>query len=313
MSPTQAPAAQVGGQPAAGAPHTPGSSHTPENQQHQAPKETIMSTTTTDRPATRTSPAGAGAPAIEDVGGVSFARLLGTELRKLVDTRTGRWLLIAVLVITAVAMGITMWVERETGSGMYGLLIAANIPQAILIPILGIMTAANEWSQRTALITFTQEPRRLRVMAAKTVAVILLGLAVLVVTVLAAVAAHAVSMTLADGAIDAWIGWTMLGHIVVLQVQGVLMGVAFGALFLNVPLGIVAYILVPSFSPLIFMMTSWLRENAGWFDMSVSQAALLSDQSLTGEQWAQFGTSSALWILLPLVIGFWRVARREVK
>lgn len=287
-------------------------SHTPTNPEHEAPKETPMSTTTTDRPQVPATPG--QPPQIEDVKGVSFLRLLGTELRKLVDTRTGRWLLISILVITAIAMGITLWVNRDSGTGMMALLIAANIPQAILIPILGIMTAANEWSQRTALITFTQEPRRLRVMAAKTVAAVLLGLAVLVLSLIASAVAHAVSMAVVDGGeIDMWIGWTMLAHVVLLQVQGVLMGVAFGALFLNVPLGIVAYVLVPAFSPLIFMATAWLRENAAWFDMSISQAALLSDQALTGEQWSQFGTSSALWILLPLVIGFWRVARKEVK
>lgn len=282
-----------------------------------APQQEDPMTTTDAHSPSAASAASAGQtayPQIEDVKGLPFTTLLTVELRKLVDTRAGRWLLISILAITALAMGITLWLNRDTGTGLLPLLLAANIPQAILIPILGIMTAANEWSQRTALITFTQEPRRLRVMLAKTVAAVVLGLAVLALSILLAAAAHAASMVPVDGGeIDLSMGWTLLGHLVVVQVLGVLMGVAFGALLLSVPVGIVTYFLVPTLSPLIFMATSWLRENAAWLDLSTAQAGLLGDQSLTGQQWAQIGTTSALWILLPLALGCWRVARKEVK
>lgn len=265
-------------------------------------------------PATAAGKDDAAHPRLADVRGVPFSSLLKVELRKLVDTRAGRWLLISILIITALAMGITLWVNRDSGTQLFPLLAAANIPQALLIPILGIMTAANEWSQRTALITFTQEPRRMRVMLAKTVAAVLLGLLVLALSIGLAMGAHAVSMMVADGGqVDLAMGWTFLGHLLVLQVLGVLMGVAFGALLLNVPLGIVAYVLVPTLSPLLFMATAWLRENAAWFDLGLAQAGLLSAEALSSTQWAQIGTTAAIWILLPLAIGCWRVARKEVK
>lgn len=252
-------------------------------------------------------------PVIADGPGVSFARLLLVELRKLVDTRAGRWLLISTVAATVLTMGVMLWIGRENGTGILELLAAANLPQAILIPVLGVMTAANEWSQRTALITFSQEPRRLRVMAAKTLAAILLGLAVLAVTGVVAAGAHALSMIAVDGTVDAWVGWPLVIHLVVLQTLGILMGVAFGALFLSVPVGVVGYVLVPLLSPLLFAVPGWLKEHAGWLDMGAAQQALLTQEWLTGEQWAQLGTTSALWILLPLLVGCWRVARREVK
>ena len=37
----------------------------------------------------------------------------------------------------------------------------------ILLPIIGILLVSSEWSQRTALITFTLVPKRMRVMSAK--------------------------------------------------------------------------------------------------------------------------------------------------
>ena len=37
---------------------------------------------------------------------------------------------------------------------------APNIPMNILLPVLGIMLVTSEWSQRTAMVTFTLEPSR---------------------------------------------------------------------------------------------------------------------------------------------------------
>jgi hypothetical protein len=38
----------------------------------------------------------------------------------------------------------------------------------------------------------------------------------------------------------------------------------------------------------------------------------MSREVLSGTQWAQAGTALALWMLLPLLIGTWRITRREV-
>jgi len=43
----------------------------------------------------------------------------------------------------------------------------AAVGLTILLPVVSILTLTSEWSQRTALTTFTQEPRRTRVINAK--------------------------------------------------------------------------------------------------------------------------------------------------
>lgn len=295
-------------------------SATPRTTTRNGTQEHPMSTTTTSptRPTTgrRSAPGGGTAypPQLADVRPVPFVRLLVVELRKLVDTRSGRWLLISILIVTVLAMGVALWLGRETGTDLMTLLATANLPQGVLIPVLGIMTAANEWSQRTALITFTQEPRRLRVMAAKTVAAVLLGLAVLVISSVVAALAHVVSVSVVDGGtVDLAVDWPLVVNLLAIQTLGVLMGVAFGALLLNVPLGIVAYFMVPTVLPLVLMTTSWLREHAAWLDLGTAQSPLLEQGWLSGQQWAQLGTTTALWVLLPLAVGCWRVARREVR
>ena len=52
----------------------------------------------------------------------------------------------------------------------------AAVGLSILLPVVSILTLTSEWSQRTVLTTFTQEPRRIRVINAKvTVSLLLAG------------------------------------------------------------------------------------------------------------------------------------------
>jgi len=49
---------------------------------------------------------------------------------------------------------------------------------------------------------------------------------------------------------------------------------------------------------------------APWLDTSRALGPL-SEELLSGTQWARVATSLAVWMLLPLLIGAWRIARRE--
>jgi ABC-2 type transport system permease protein len=41
--------------------------------------------------------------------------------------------------------------------------------------------------------------------------------------------------------------------------------------------------------------------------------APMLEETLSSAQWARVATSLALWLLLPIVVGFWRVARSDVR
>lgn len=272
-----------------------------------------MSTTTTDRPQTQ-SPT--PEQRLDGVKGVSFGRLLGVELRKLVDTRAARWMIYVIIGLTVLAMGAVMWFAREAGASFLDLIAAASTPQALLLPVLGIMTVASEWGQRTALITFSQEPRRLRVMAAKTAAAVLVGLVVLAITLGLATLGHLVSAGLADGG-TADLG-TVPDHmwlsLLILQVGYVVMGIAFGALFLSTPLSIAAFFVLPQIASIALFAFAWTREHGVWLDFQQATMALTDPMTApSAEAWQQVGTASLIWIVLPLVVGLWRVARKEVK
>ena len=49
---------------------------------------------------------------------------------------------------------------------------------------------------------------------------------------------------------------------------------------------------------------------APWLDTNRSLNPL-SKELLSGPQWAHVATSLAVWMLIPLLIGAWRITRRE--
>jgi hypothetical protein len=94
---------------------------------------------------------------------------------------------------------------------------------------------------------------------------------------------------------------------------GILWGLAFGMLFLNSAVAIVLYFLVPTITSVVSGVWSSARDWLIWVDLGTSQGALFSEGGPTGEQWAQIGTGSLVWIVLPGALGVWRILRAEVK
>jgi ABC-type transport system involved in multi-copper enzyme maturation permease subunit len=278
--------------------------------------------TTTSTPTTTTAPtapstaASTAAPRLRPpaldltaTARVPLARLVGVELRKLGDTRAGRWLMIAIALITLAAVTVFALVSAEPDRTLVGFLGVAAAPQGFLLPVLGILLVTSEWSQRTALVSFTLEPRRARVVAAKVLASLLAGaVAIAVALALAAVA------TLVAGSSTAWDGVTAatLGKFAILQVSWVLQGLAFGLVFLASAPAIVTYLVLPSAFTLLAQLWTGLAPVRPWIDLGFSQL-FLYEPSMTGEQWGQLATGTALWILLPLALGLRRVLRAEVK
>jgi len=248
-----------------------------------------------------------------DVSGTSpvpFSRLIGVELRKMADTRAGMWLLIAIGLITAAIVTIFFFAAPDDQRTFLNFMGATATPQGFLLPVLGILLVTSEWSQRTTLTTFVLEPSRPKVIGAKVVAALLLGLVAIVLAV--GIAALATVLAGEPGAWDN-IGVDDFAKFGILQMSGVLQGLAFGLIFLNSAAAIVSYFVLPIAFSIVATLWSALQDVAAWVDLGTSQQPLFSGVDLTGEQWAQVATSSAIWILLPFVAGLVRVIRAEVK
>ncbi len=255
-----------------------------------------------------TAPAG-----ILDVSGtppVPFRRIVMVELRKMSDTRAGKWLLIAIGAITLLIVGLLAFVGHSNDHTFENFLGATATPQGFLLPVLGVLLVTSEWGQRATLTTFTLVPHRGRILLAKIVAAVLFGLAAIVV----AMAASALA-TLVSNAADPWgsFGPEDIGKVALLQTLGVLQGVAFGMLLLNSAAAIVAYFVRPIGFSILTSAVPGLHGVQPWLDPNTAQMQLFGGGWLTAEEWAQVGTTTLLWIGLPMALGALRMLRAEVK
>ncbi|HEX5193370.1 MAG TPA: hypothetical protein VFW09_11240 [Solirubrobacteraceae bacterium] len=264
-----------------------------------------MSAVMTPTPtAERTVPAAA-----HDDRRLSMARLTQVELRKMFDTRSGFWLPIAVGIVALGTVLITVLTgpnENHTFTHVFG---NALIPTAILLPLIGVLLVTGEFSQRTALTTFTLVPSRARVMVAKLAASVVCSLVALVFCL--AVAALATAIHPATGA-GAWtLHAVLLPQAFLYLATGMITGVAFGAALLVSAPAIVIYLLLPTIWSALSNSISALEGPSDWLDASNTLDPMVR-HGLGTTDWLQAGATLALWMALPLAIGWWRVMRRDV-
>jgi hypothetical protein len=236
---------------------------------------------------------------------VSFPRLTWVELRKMVDTRAGFWLQLMAAVLTLAVVALFCIFADTEDLILRDAFALAILPGSILLPIIGILLVSSEWSQRTALITFTLVPKRMRVMGAKITASLVLGGIVMVLAFVVAVVA-----ILAVG--GSWeMGLGVFGQIALLCVISILTGVAFGAAFLSSAPAIVLYFALPIAWGALGSIP-FLNDAADWLDTTRTTTPM-TEHLLSGTEWAQFATSYALWLVVPLAVGLFRIARGEIR
>ena len=249
---------------------------------------------------------------------VPFGRLVSVELRKMFDTRAGRWLLISIAALTALVLIIQLWVVLAqdmtvTFNDFAG---GANIPMSILLPVLGVMSVTSEWSQRTGMVTFTLEPSRSRFLAAKFVSTLIVALGAVVIGLVLTVIANGLYAAFSDNQVTWELGPFRLFTYFLLYVFGMANGFAFGMLLLNTAAAIVVYFVYSFILPGLFELGSalldWFKDVRPWIDFANAQNPII-EASVSGKEWAQLATSGVIWLVLPLVIGVWRVLRAEVK
>jgi ABC-type transport system involved in multi-copper enzyme maturation permease subunit len=236
-----------------------------------------------------------------------FPTLLTVELRKMTDTRSGRGLLAA----TVVAAGaVLVWkvthADIETSFDNYSAGVATMV--AFLTPLIALLAMTSEWTQRTALTTFTLAPRRLPVLAAKYVAAVGLSVGAVAVGLAMAAAATAIGGAVhGPASFDGWLG--DVRYAVVFVLLQVTMGAAFGALAANTPVALSAFLLAPTLWTML--ATNVLRSAAGWLDIFEAYGRLASDAPT--DELAKTLSAVAVWVVAPAAVGLVRSLRREVE
>ena len=242
--------------------------------------------------------------------GIPFLRLCGVELRKQLDTRAGLWLLVAIALVNAGFITLALFTADAASLTWTTLLQSASIGQLLLLPLIGVMAATSEWSTRTALTTFTLEPRRTRVNLAKLASASVLAPVVMVATLAVSAVLNVAGILWLDGTGSWALDWRIVGGTVLALVLFVWQGVAFGLAFLSTPVAIVAYLVLPTVWTVLTLSIESLRGPAEWLDMNETVMTLMRG-AMAAEDWPRLLVSLLVWIGVPLAVGLWRTARRE--
>lgn len=248
---------------------------------------------------------GAGA-APSAFGPIPFSRLVRVEWAKATDTRAARCLLALVGLTTAAMMLVPVVAPTTFDQTHATYLRVAALGLTILLPVVAILMLTGEWSHRSIMTTFTQEPRRIRVVYAKLAASLMLGggAAVLggVLTAAALALASASGRTLeanlSVGAVTGYLLFVLLN---------VLAGVALGALLQSSATAIAASFALPATFAVLGTASTLV---ADWIDMSGTWTSVLEND------WAghvpQISVSVLFWVVVPLAAGVVRTLRRDV-
>ena len=248
-------------------------------------------------------------------GRAGLGRLTAVEMRKTIDTRSGKWLLALIaLASVAVVVLLVAFGRNEAEVTIETFLSLSMLPAALLLPVLGILGVTSEWSQRTALTTFALTPDRRRIVAAKLLAGVVFALAATAVGIAAAYIGHGLSVATGDVPADWTLSAAAVGKAALFSVLNLVMGVGFGMLFLSSPLAIVSFFLLPTLWQVLTQTVPAVEDAAVWLDVNTAMEPLIDPtMSMTGDSWQHLGTSALVWIALPLLLGALRVVRSEIK
>jgi ABC-2 type transport system permease protein len=235
-----------------------------------------------------------------------FGRLTAVELRKMVDTRAGFWLPIGVALLTVVAVLVTM-LTGSAGHHTLSYVFRNSLqPSRFLLPVMGVLLVTSEFSQRTAFTTFTLVPGRARVLTAKLAA----SLVVSVAAVALCLAVSGIAAAVGSGTVDG-LSAVMIPQAFAFLATAMITGVAFGAAVLISAPAIVVYLLLPTVWVVLVGNIHALGHVATWLDQARTLGPL-AEHPLSATDWTHALATLAVWMVLPLLVGTWRLLRRDV-
>jgi ABC-type transport system involved in multi-copper enzyme maturation permease subunit len=181
------------------------------------------------------------------------------------------------------------------------------------LPVLGILAITSEWSQRTAVTTFALVPRRERVIAAKLLAGVAVGLGFVAVCVLVSLAANALVPVLAVGDARWDIAASGLAAAVPFMSLWMLAGAALGLVVMSSAPAIALSFVIPMGIAGLSAALPGAHGVLDWIDLGTAGGELArAHPAISAQDWAHLAVGVALWVLVPLGIGFLRLRRRDV-
>lgn len=247
---------------------------------------------------------------------IPLNRIVGVEVSKMFNTRSGFWLMASVGILSTIATVATVLFVPDDEVTYNGFAAAVGFPMSVVLPMIAILSITSEWSQRSGLTTFTLIPNRGRVIAAKLIATLGVGVASIAIAFGVGALGNIVGSAIA-GVDTTWdISLGNAGLIFLADALGMLMGFTLGILIRSSPGAIVGYfvyaLVLPAALGTLASFQGWFADRQGWFDFQFSSTRLY-DGDLVSKDWAHLAVSGTFWLIIPLAIGLLTVTRSEVK
>ncbi len=248
---------------------------------------------------------------------VPTARLVKVELRKMFDTRSGFWMLLSIGVLSFAAATSVLIVAPDSDVTYETFTRAIGFPMSVILPMIAILSVTSEWSQRSGLTTFALVPSRGRVIGAKAIATVVVGLGSAAVAFSVGAVGNVVGSALA-GVDTVWnVPPSAVHQIVLGNLVGMAVGFTLGVLMRSSSAAIVGYFVVslvmPGIVELLALAQEWFKDLQPWVDWNYTQVDLFEGVTNTGEEWAKLGSTTMIWIVIPLAIALFTLRRTEVK
>jgi hypothetical protein len=264
-------------------------------------------------PATTTE----AAPVHRTTRPIPTTRLVTVELRKMFTTRSGFWMLVSIGVLSVIAAGSVLIFAPDSEIDYETFVAAIGFPMSVILPMIAILGVTSEWSQRSGLTTFTLVPSRGRVIGAKASATFAVGVVSMAVALVVGAGANLLGSTIM-GLDTVWdVSLVAAAQVLLGNLVGMAIGFTLGVVLRNSAAAIVSYFVVslvlPGILVLLAQVRPWFADLQPWIDWNHTQIALFEGATDTGEEWAMLASTTAIWIVVPLVIGLLFLRRSEVK
>lgn len=238
----------------------------------------------------------------------ALAVAVQVESRKLVDTRSARWLIFAMVLIglSLIALAAGLALSGDAVLDISVLLAVLSLPGAIVAPLLAILSVTSDWQHKDVMTFYVLQPRRLVILSAKYIAVALFSTAVMVAICLFAVL---VALGL-SGFFQLEVLYEGLGrglwHASCAVLVGSISGAAVASALMSTPLALVVILIQSTVADLVIALVPNIPA-------SYLQSATFSNFLSEGGEILPALSSAVIWVLLPAAAGAWRHWRRDVN
>ena len=171
------------------------------------------------------------------------------------DTRSGFWMLMSIAITALLATGAVILWAPDSEITYDNFAAAIGFPMSVILPMLAILSVSSEWTQRSGLSTFTLIPHRGRVISAKAVATVIVGVGSMIVAMAIGALGNIVGSAI-TGVSTTWdVSFQTLCLIVLGNVLGMMLGFTLGVVIRNSAGAIVGYfvtmLVLPGLSELL--------------------------------------------------------------